>query len=77
MRGDYQRLHANPRPTHDHEWLAACAPAVGEVGKGRIVEALAQRTDFLGYGPEDKLVEGTRSQDALWIVGGNQTPLEF
>src|SRR5262245_29583783 len=56
----HQRLHTNACPAHDRRGLTTCSTAVGNMRKGRIVEALAQGAHLLGHGPEDELVEGDR-----------------
>ena len=56
-RGSGYRLHPDTGPA-DH----GCRPAgraapIGNPGKRRIIQVLAQLPDFLGHGPEDELVE--------------------
>lgn len=61
---DGYRLHAHAgAPQHRGRQAAGPAP-VGDVGKGRVVELLAEGAHLFGHGPQDELVKG------YTLVGG-------
>jgi hypothetical protein len=51
-------LHPQPSAAQNGNEFAASGAYIGDFRKSRIVIPLLESSDFLGYSPEDKLIEG-------------------